>query len=151
MERYVEYGRKYLSAFTAIFTCVILASTVFIGMYSNPYLPFRLIVQALVLAAVSALLNFIFYSEKPIRKRAMAVRTGIHFAALLALVLFCARQFGWFSFSHTSSVLTFFLLFLAVYAVIWSASFTGDLLDERKINRRLLELNAPHKGRDAAK
>lgn len=141
MERYLNYGRKFLTSFTAIFTCIILASTVFIGIYSNPYLPFRLIVQSLILAAVSALLNFVYYSDNPIHKRAMAVRTGIHFSALLALVLFCAWKFEWFSFSHTPSVLTFLLLFLTVYFIIWLVSFTGDLLDERKINKRLLELN----------
>jgi len=142
MERYLSYGRKFLTSFTAVFTCIILASTIFIGIYSNPHLPFRLIVQALVLAAASALLNFIYYSDKPIHKRAMAVRTGIHFGAVLALVLFCARQFEWFSFSHTPSVLTFLLLFLTVYIIVWLASFTGDLLDERKINKRLMELNS---------
>ena len=142
MERYISYGRKFLSSFTAIFTCVILASTVFIGIYSNPYLPIRLIVQSLILAAASALLNFIYYSDKPIHKRAMAVRTGIHFGVLLALVLSCAWKFEWFSFSHICSVLTFLLLFLAVYVIVWLASFTGDLLDERRINKRLMELNS---------
>jgi magnesium-transporting ATPase (P-type) len=151
MERYLHYGRKFLSAFTGVFTCVILASTVFIGIFSNPYLPLRLIVQALVLAAASALLNFIYHSEKPIRKRGMALRTCVHFIALLALVLTCAWRFQWFSFDHTSSVLTFFLLFIAVYAVIWLANFTGDLLDERKINRRLAELNAARADKDPAK
>ncbi|MGE5633401.1 MAG: DUF3021 family protein [Caulobacteraceae bacterium] len=151
MERYLNYGRKFLSSFTAIFTCIILASTVFIRIYSNPYLPFRLIVQSLILAAASALLNFIYYSEKPIYKRAMAVRTGIHFGALLALVLFCAWQFEWFSFSHTPSVLTFLLLFLTVYFIVWLASFTSDLLDERKINKRLMELNLSSMNRDAVK
>lgn len=141
MERYLNYGRRFLSSFAAVFTCVVLASAVFIRIYSNPYLPFRLIVQALVLAAVSAVLNFIYYSDKPIRKRAMAVRTSVHFALLLAIVLFCAWRFEWFSFNHTASLLTFLLLFFAVYAVIWIASFTGDLLDERKINRRLKELS----------
>jgi magnesium-transporting ATPase (P-type) len=144
MEQYLSYGRKFIASFTAIFTCIILASTIFIGIYSNPYLPFRLIVQSLILAAASALLNFIYYSDKPIHKRAMAVRTGIHFAALFSLVLYCAWQFEWFSFSHTPSVLTFLLLFLAVYIIIWLASFTGDLLDERKINKRLMELNTSH-------
>lgn len=142
MERYLSYGRKFLTAFTAIFTCIILASTIFIGIYSNPYLPFRLIVQALILAAVSAFLNFIYYSDKPIRKRGMAARTAIHFSLLMGLVLLCAWQFEWFSFSHAPSVVTFVLLFLAVYIIIWLASFTGDLMDERKINRRLMELNA---------
>lgn len=98
--------------------------------------------QALILAAVSALLNFIYYSDKPIRKRGMAARTCVHFTALLAIVLFCAWKFEWFPFNHTASLLTFLLLFIAVYAVIWIANFTGDLLDERKINRRLNELNS---------
>jgi hypothetical protein len=37
--------------------------------------------------------------------------------------------------------MTFLLLFLTVYLVVWLASFTGDLLDERKINKRLREFN----------
>jgi len=151
MERYLGYVRKFLSSFTAIFTCIILASTVFIGIYSNPYLPFRLIVQSLILAAVSALLNFIYYSDKPIYKREMAVRTGIHFGAILTIVLFSAWKFEWFSFSHTSSVVTFLLLFLAIYLTVWLASFTGDLLDERKINKRLKELNSSSMDKGAMK
>ena len=151
MERYLSYGRKFLTSFTAVFTSIILASTIFIGIYSNPYLPFRLIVQALVLASASALLNFIYYSEKPIHKRSMAVRTGIHFCLLLVLVLFCTWHFAWFSFSHTPSVLTFLLLFLAVYIIVWLASFTGDLLDERKINKRLMELNSSSMDKESLK
>lgn len=151
MERYLDYGRKFITSFTAIFTCVVLASTVFIGIYSNPYLPFRLIVQSLIISAVSALLNFIFYSEKPIHKRGMAVRTGIHFSAVLTLVLFSAWQFEWFSLRHTPSVLTFLLIFLAVYVIIWLANFMGDLLDERKINKRLTELYSTPMGNDSMK
>lgn len=151
MERYLSYGRKFISSFTAIFTCIILASTVFIGIYSNPYLPFRLIVQSLILAAVSAKLNFIYDSDKPIHKRALAVRTSIHFGTLLAFVLFCAWKFEWFSFNHAPSVLTFLLLFFAVYLIVWLASFTGDLLDERKINKRLMELNSSPMDKDIMK
>lgn len=130
MERYLSYVRKFLSSFTAVFTCVILASTVFIKIYSNPYLPFRLIVQSLILSAASALLNFIYYSDKPIHKRAMTVRTGIHFGVTLAVVLFSAWQFKWFSFSHVPSILFFLLLYLAVYWVVWLTSFTGDMMNE---------------------
>jgi len=137
MNRYLNYGRKFLVSFTAVFTCVILASAVFIGIYSNPYLPLRLIVQALVLAAISALLNLIFVSEKPIYKRSMVLRTGVHFTLLLAAVSLCAWRFHWFSFSHRPSALAFFLLFLAVYALIWTAGFIGDLLNERQINAGL--------------
>lgn len=143
MKQYLNYVRKFLSSFTVIFTCIVLASTVFIGIYSNPYLPIRLIVQSLILAAASALLNFIYYSEKPIRKRAMAVRTAVHFIAILALVFFCAWQFEWFSFGNTSGVLTFLMLFVIVYVIVWLVSFMGDLLDERKINKRLAELYTP--------
>ncbi|MEL7608944.1 MAG: DUF3021 domain-containing protein [Bacillota bacterium] len=139
MDRFFDYGRRFLSSFTAVFTLVILASTGFIAIYSNPYLPFRLIAQALVIAAVSSLLNFIFVSEKPIRKRSLAIRTLVHFILLLASVAGCARYFEWFSFSHTPSVVTFALLFLAVYALIWGANFFRDLMDEKAINRRLKE------------
>lgn len=137
MERFGTLGRKFLTSFCAVFTCVILASTIFIGMYSNPYLPFRLIVQALVLAAVGALLNFIYLSEKPIHKRSMAIRTCVHFSLLISAVAGFAWRFEWFSFSHMPSLLTFFLLFLFVYAIIWVGSFIGDLLDEKRINDRL--------------
>ncbi len=139
MERFLDYGRRFLTSFTAVFTCVILASAAFIGIYSNPYLPLRLIVQALIIAAVSSLLNFIFVSEKPIRKRGMALRTLAHFILLLAAVGACARWFGWFSSSHAESLATFLLLFFAVYAAIWGASFIGDLQNERRINARLRE------------
>jgi magnesium-transporting ATPase (P-type) len=151
MEKYLGYGRKFLTSFTAIFTCIILASTIFIGIYSNPYVPFRLIMQSLILSAVSALLNFIYYSEKPIHKRVMAVRTVIHFCLVLAMVLVCAWQFNWFSFGHLPSVLTFFVMFLIVYTVVWLVSFMGDLLDEWKINKRLNELYSSPAGNGRVK
>jgi len=140
MEKILDYGRKFLSAFTAIFTCVVLASTIFVVIFTNPYVPFRLIMQSLILSAVSALLNFIYYSEKPIHKRGMAVRTVIHFCLVLGMVLICAWQFNWFSFSHVPSVVTFLVMFLLVYTVVWLVNFMGDILDEWKINKRLTEL-----------
>ena len=138
MERFLSLGRQFLASFTAVFTSVILACTVFIAIfYTNPSLPLRLIAQAAIIAAASALLYFIFVSEKPIRRRSMAVRTVVHFLLQAATVAGCAWFFRWFSFSHGPSVLAFSLLFLAVYAVIWAACFVRDLADERNINRRL--------------
>ena len=141
MENILHLGRKFLTSFTAVFTCTILASSIYIGIYSNPFLPFRLIVQALIIAVVSALLNFIYYSEKPIHQRGMVLRTLLHFSLLFSMILFCAWYFEWFSFSYTKGLVTFILLFLAVYGVIWIANFTGDIMDERRINKRLKELN----------
>ncbi len=150
MERYLSYGRRFFTWFTSVFTCVILASALFIRIYSNPYLPFRLVVQSVVIAAVASLLNFLFVSEKPIRKRHMAIRTGVHFSLLLLGVSLCAWRFEWFAFGDAKSVATFMLLFLFVYALVWITSFIGDILDEKQINAGLkayrLQHSPPDKG-----
>ncbi len=142
MKLLIGYLRKFIISFTSVFTCVILASTVFIGVYSNPYLPLRLIVQALIIAAVSALLNFIYHSEQPIHKKSLALRTCAHFSLLLLSVTGCAWFFRWFSFAHRAAVVMFFVLFAAVYAVIWLANFLGDLVDEKLLNLRLAQYQA---------
>ncbi|HML48193.1 MAG TPA: DUF3021 family protein [Clostridia bacterium] len=144
MERFYAYGRRFLSWFVATFTCVILASTVFIGIHSNPYLPFRLVAQAAFISATSSLANFLLVSEKPLRRRRMAIRTAAHFALLLAMASLCAWRFEWFSFGHAPSALLFTLLFIAVYAVIWTTSYVGDLMNERRINGALKAYRQRH-------
>jgi hypothetical protein len=139
MKKRLNYIRKFLISFTSVFTCVIIASTIFIGLYSNPYLPFKLIVQAVVIAAVSSILNFIYYSDKPIHKNSMIYRTLIHFALLTATVTGSALCFKWFSFRDAGIAITFFGLYIAVYLIIWMANFLGDIIDERIMNLKLEE------------
>jgi hypothetical protein len=137
MKKQLGYIRKFLISFTSVFTCVILASTICIGLYSNPYLPLKLIGQTAVIAAVSSLLNFIYDSEKPIQRYSMIRRTLLHFVLLTATVTGCAYTFKWFSFGDTGVAITFLGLYLAVYLIIWMANFLGDILDERIMNLKL--------------
>ena len=129
---------KYILSFSLVITCSNSTHSCIDGGWGE----LRFMIMSPDIIDNYAWWNFIYYSDKPIHRRGMAVRTGIHFAALLALVLFCAWQFEWFSFNHVPSILTFLGLFLAVYSIIWLASFISDLLDERKINKRLMELNS---------
>jgi hypothetical protein len=145
MKKRLGYIRKYLISFTSVFTCVIIASTIFIWLYSNPYLPLKLIVQAAVIAAVSSVLNFIYYSDKPIHKKSMVYRTLIHFVLLTAAVTGSAFCFEWFSFEDTGIAITFFGLYIAVYLVIWMANFLGDIIDERIMNLKLEEYRLKQK------
>lgn len=145
MKKYLGYLRKFLISFASVFTCVILASTIFIWLFSNPYLPFRLILQAAILAAVSSLLYFLFYSEHPISKRSMIFRTLLHFTLLLITVTACAWLFKWFDFGKTGLTLVFFGLFDAAYSILWLANFLGDIMDEKIMNLRLAEYKAGRK------
>lgn len=139
MKKRLSYIRKFLISFTSVFTCVIIASTIFIGLYSNPYLPLKLIAQAAVIAAISSVLNFIYYSNKPIHKISMVYRTLIHFVLLTATVTGSAFCFDWFSFGDTGIAITFFGLYIAVYLIIWMANFLGDIIDEKIMNLKLEE------------
>lgn len=145
MKRHLSYIRKFFLLFTLIFTCVIIACTIFIGLYSNPYLPFRLIFQAVLIAAISSVLNFIYHSELPISRKSMIIRTAVHFILLLSMVTGCAFYFEWFSFEKTGIVLTFFGLFIAAYLVIWMVNFAGDIIDEKIMNLKLMEYKARQK------
>lgn len=145
MKYYLNYFKQFVLSFTSIFTCIMLAATVFINIYSNPYLPVRLIVQAAIIALVASLLNFIYISEKPIYRKSMVIRTCIHFSLLLFTVTGCAWIFKWFSFTDPAPATAFFILFIAVYAIIWLANFIGDILDERMMNLRLTEYQSRKK------
>lgn len=145
MKKRLGYLRKYLICFSSVFTCMIIASSVFIGLYSNPYLPLKLIAQAVIIATISSVLNFIFYSEQPISKKSMIFRTAVHFILLFSTVTGCAIYFEWFSFGNASITLTFFGLFIAVYLVIWMANFLGDIIDEKIMNIKLEEYKARKK------
>ncbi|PKM73507.1 MAG: hypothetical protein CVU91_04260 [Firmicutes bacterium HGW-Firmicutes-16] len=145
MKKQLGYIRKFLMSFTSVFTCVIIASTIFIRLYSNPYLPFKLIAQAAIIAAVSSVLNFIYYSEHPISKKSMIIRTTIHFFLLISTVTGCALYFEWFSFENNGVVLTFFGLLVAVYLIVWLMNFLGDSKDEKIMNQKLKEYKARQK------
>lgn len=145
MNKQFTYIRKFVISFAIIFTCVTIVSAIFISLYSNPYLPVKLIIQSGIIAAIASLLNFIYYSEKPINKKSMVIRTIIHFILLLTTVCGCAFYYKWLTFNSMKVTLTFLGLFIAVYIFVWMINFCGDIIDEKILNIGLKEYSSKQK------
>ncbi|MGC6174404.1 DUF3021 family protein [Lacrimispora sp. 38-1] len=93
----------------------------------------------LVMAFVSDLPYLLFYSGKELSKKQMYIRKSIHLPVLLSVVLYFACIWDWISLNHTKEVLTFVLLFLFVYIMVF---FTCKYQDQKladKLNHRLRE------------
>ena len=93
----------------------------------------------LVMAFVSDLPYLIFYSGKELSKKQMYIRKSIHLPVLLSVVLYFACLWDWISINHTKEVLTFVLLFLFVYIMVFITCKYQDQKLADKLNRRLRE------------
>ena len=93
----------------------------------------------LVMAFVSDLPYLLFYSGKELSKKQMYIRKSIHLPVLLSVVLYFACLWDWISINHTKEVLTFVLLFLFVYIMVFITCKYQDQKLADKLNRRLRE------------
>lgn len=97
----------------------------------------------LVMAFVSDLPYLLFYSGKELSKKQMYIRKLIHLPVLLTVVLYFACLWDWISLNHTREVLTFVLLFLFVYIMVFLTCKYQDQKLADKLNHRLRERYRP--------
>lgn len=80
----------------------------------------------LLVALVSDLTFFIFYSNKELSKKQMIFRFFIHIPTLLIILLYFAHLFKWVNIKSFIQVVVFILLVLGVYAGTLLISFYKD-------------------------
>ena len=97
MERYISYGRKFLTSFTAVFTCII---------WQAPYSSDLLKPVPAISLDCSGVgtgsrfgLSILLLFDKPFTSGEW--QCGPVYILAVWHWLFCAWQFEWFSFSHT--------------------------------------------------
>lgn len=102
----------------------------------NPYGSFSTadIGGILLVALVSDLSFFIFYSNKDISKKEMVLRFSIHIPAIVGMLLYFAQLFKWVNLKSPQQVVVFILLVLGVYTCTLMISFYQDKKTADKLN-----------------
>lgn len=97
--------------------------------------------QVLLLAGLTTLLFFIFYSKKELGKRAWIVRDVIHGAVLVAVIIGCGSLWGWIEVTNAAQLVFYILLIAAVYALVILLALQRDKKTAQKLNSGLEKYN----------
>lgn len=138
--RMEELLKTMFQAFFIITTGIIVSMYVFCLIFS-PDAVFSLddIGRILLMAVVSDLPFFLFYSRNEASKRQMLVRTAIHISVLLAILLYFAQLWDWVNIYNPKEVAVFILLVLGVYVIVYAVSVYQDKRTADKLNDSLKE------------
>ena len=79
-----------------------------------------------------------FYSRKELTNKQWRVRLLLHFITLETILLLVGYYMTWYETFTEGLVFTFSIL--CVYVIVRTISFTGDLLEARKLNEQLKKL-----------
>lgn len=132
------------SLFTWITTGVLIAATVFIGIFSKfEEVSANILWQVLACSFLCAMGSLI-YPQREVSKQEMCILTGINYILINLIVLGCGLWFDWFGIEQIGRVATMLILIAAVFVSIWGSSYYRQKKLADEFNKRL---EAYHKQR----
>ena len=91
----------------------------------------------LLVALVSDLSFFMFYSKKELSKKQTLIRFSVHLPVTVIMLLFFADIFNWVNMKSLAQVAVFVLLVLGVYISVFAIAFYHDRKTADKLNDEL--------------
>lgn len=88
----------------------------------------------LLLAFITDLTFFLFYSKRELSKKQMLLRFFIHLPILLGILLNFAHLWDWVNMNSTKEVAVFLLLVFGIYAAVLAVTFYQDKKTAEKLN-----------------
>ena len=108
----------------------------YLSIYKEPFVSIDVL---LVLMFISAIISFfqqlLFSSEENYSKKAVLIRSFLHFLIIMTSVLLSAILFNWVETTQQFWVLT--LLIIGTYSILWLVFYFKDHLTSQKINQNL--------------
>jgi uncharacterized membrane protein len=137
-----EFLLKMIRAFFTIMAGILIATTVYCTIFV-PDLTFGIdfLWQIIVMAFLTTLPAFIFYTKKELSKKQMLARQIIHACVLLALILSIAYFLGWIEPASIVQLAVFLALVACVYLVVRVLSFHHDKKIAERLNIGLKKYN----------
>jgi len=135
-----EICRLIFHSFFVIFGCAMIAAQVFTtAMGLGPVCTVH--INAIwVLTSLICLTHFVFYSNGRLTRRAMLIRTLIHFYITTALSLATAIYLGWVVCHRPLQVIVFVVLVAVVYITVIAVSEYRHKKTADEMNQRLRDM-----------
>lgn len=126
----------FIQRYCIIFTGSTLSMLAFLSIYKEPFVSSE---SLLILMLISAIISFcqqlLFSSEEDYSKKAVLIRSFVHFLVIIGSVLLSAILFDWVETMQQFCVLT--LIIISTYIILWLVFYFKDHLTSQKINQNL--------------
>lgn len=136
MENIRDKFLTFLQMYCIIFTGSTLSMLAFLSIYKEPFVPSE---SLLILMFISAIISFfqqlLFSSEEDYSKKAVLIRSFLHFLVIIGSVLISATLFNWVETTQQFCVLA--LIVVSTYIILWLIFYFKDHLTSQKINQNL--------------
>ncbi|MEG1369846.1 MAG: DUF3021 family protein [Carnobacterium sp.] len=136
MENIRDKFLSFIQRYCIIFTGSTLSMLAYLSIYKEPFVS---IDSLLVLMFISAIISFfqqlLFSSEENYSKKAVLIRSFLHFLIIMTSVLLSAILFNWVETTQQFWVLT--LIIIGTYSILWLVFYFKDHLTSQKINQNL--------------
>lgn len=116
--------------------CAAIFCTVF---YRDVVLGIDFLWQLIILAFLTTLPQFLFFSKKEISKKQMRIRQSIHVVLVVGLLVFLAHIWDWVEFTSVIEPLAFVMLVLLSYTAIATYMYRRDKKLAARLNEKLRE------------
>lgn len=126
------------NAFFVITAGIVLAAGTFCSVFAgDARFGIEIFWQVLLLAVLTTLPFFIFYSKKELGKRAFIMRAVIHGAVLVAILLGCGFWWEWIEITNIAQLAFYIALIAVVYALVLLFARQRDKKTARALNSGL--------------
>lgn len=129
--------KELAAIFTRVTTGIVIASTIFIGIFFGFDLVTGNILWQVLACALICTLGSLIYPSKELSKNVMAILTVIYYIYINIIVLGCGLLFGWFNIRRLGMVIMMLILIALVFIVVWGISIYKSKRLADEMNRRL--------------
>ena len=136
MKRYIGLLAR---DFTVILSGNVIFTSIFITIFSIKVIDPSLLWQMISMAAVTSMLDIVFYLNGPLGKKSLIFKMIVHFILIYTLYVFAGSYFKWFDISDTSFLIYFSLFVLIGYALVATVICSNEYKQARLINKKLNE------------
>jgi len=121
----------------AIFTFSLLGVWVSVWIFSGHLVSTLTVYEIFITSVFISLTRLVFYSKTDLSKRQMLVRTGIHYLAVLATVLYSANLWIW-TIVKDNYIMNL-IAFVGLVSVVYAAVLVSDFLRSKKLANDLIK------------
>lgn len=130
-----------LNTFCYVFIMVFLGVTMLYDEVYNGFFPLSFVWYSLSVGAVSALITFIFFTQRIIKNCPLWLRMILFLICLVGYVSIASISFGLVDPSSIRMLTTMFVMIAVIFIVVWCVNLHAVKKQEREFSDRLREFN----------
>lgn len=134
-----KYIFQLIRDFLIILSATTIFTSIFLLIFSFTMVPSSLLWQIILISFTAAFFDMIYYIEGWIDRIPLLIKALLHGILILILYLMSALAFRWFEISDYKLILTFLLLVVAGFALVYLFMCILDYKQAKLFNKKLVE------------